>query len=155
MALPWSEDGKEALETVLRELTKEGIQPGDRRQFKAVAAAQAFAWLNGADRVEPEHLEILQHVLWNDPQEQPEKVAQFIAIATGAGMRVNQLLLEAEQILAVADVRNLAQAATATTKLGEIDKQLGTLKGNGRMEAARAYVKDQIRKIRLASIEAI
>ena len=41
LALPWSEDGKEALEAVLRKLTKEGIQPGDRRQFKAVAAAQA------------------------------------------------------------------------------------------------------------------
>ena len=156
LALPWSEDGKEALEAVLRELAKEGIQPGDRRQFKAVAAAQAFAWLNGADRVEPEHLEILQHVLWNDPQEQPEKVAQVIArIANPAGMRVNQLLLEAEQILAAADVRNLAQAATATAKLAEIDKQLATLKGNGRIERARAYVKDQIRKIRLASIEAI
>ena len=79
MALPWSKDGQEALETILRELAKEGIQPGDRRQFKAVACAQAFAWLNGAERVEPEHLEILAHVLWDDPQEQPEKVARVIA----------------------------------------------------------------------------
>ena len=43
-------------------------------------------------------------------------------------MRVNQLLLEVEQILAATDVRNLAQAATATAKLAEIDKQLATLK---------------------------
>ena len=40
MALPWSEDGQEALEAILRELAKEGIQPGDRRQFKAVACAR-------------------------------------------------------------------------------------------------------------------
>src|SRR5262249_55148306 len=30
--LPWSRDAKDALETILSELGKEGIQPGDRRQ---------------------------------------------------------------------------------------------------------------------------
>src|SRR5262249_43438854 len=43
MGLPWSGEGKEALEQVLRELHKEGVQVGDRRQFKAVGACQAFA----------------------------------------------------------------------------------------------------------------
>ncbi|MFO0881286.1 MAG: AAA family ATPase [Gemmataceae bacterium] len=156
LAQPWSSEGKEALEVILRELAKEGIQPGDRRQCKAVRIAQAFAWLHGASRVEPEHLEILQHVLWDDPCEQPQKVAQVIArIANPVGMRVNQLLLEVEQILAETEVRNLAQAATAAAKLGEIDRTLGTLKGNGRLERARAYVKEQIKRIKLASIEAI
>ena len=70
-------------------------------------------------------------------------------------MRVNQLLLECEQILSSADTRHLAQAATATAKLGEIDRQLGALRANGRVERARAYVKEVIRKIKVASIEAI
>lgn len=154
--LPWSDEGKQALEAILRELAKGGIQPGDRRQFKAVGATQAFAYLNEADRVQPEHLEVLAHVLWDDPVEQPEKVAQVVAkVANPVGMKINQLLLEAEQILAAADVRNLAQAATATAKLSEIDKQLGSLKGNGRLERARAYLREQIKKIKLASIEAI
>jgi MoxR-like ATPase len=153
MALPWTKEGKDALETILRELAKEGIQPGDRRQFKAVGAAQAFAYLNGAENVEPEHLEILRHVLWEDPQEQPEKVAQVIAkIANPVGMRVNQLLLETEQILNLTDSRQLSQAALATAKLSEIEKQLATLKKDGRVEKARTYVKEQIRKVRLASI---
>ena len=52
-------------------------------------------------------------------------------------------------------MRNLAQAATATAKLGEIERQLGSLKGDGRVERARAYVKEQVRKIKVASIEAI
>jgi MoxR-like ATPase len=156
LSLSWSAEGKEALETVLRELSREGIQPGDRRQFKAVKVAQAFAWLNGATKVEPEHLEVLQHVLWDDPCEQPQKVAQVIAkIANPVGMRVNQLLLECEQVLANTDVRNLAQAATAAAKLGEIDRQLSTLRGNGRLGRARAYVTEQVRKIKLASIEAV
>ena len=45
-----------------------------------------------------------------------------------------------ESVLAATDVRNLAEAAKAAAKLGEIDKQLSTLSGNGRVEKARVYV---------------
>src|SRR4051794_8075974 len=156
MKLPWTDEAKQALEQIVRELAKEGVQPGDRRQFKAVGVARAFAWLGGAERVEPEHLEVLQHVLWDSPEEQPEKVAQVIArVANPTGMRLNQLLLECEQVLASTDVRNLSQAASAAAKLGEIERQLAALKGDGRVDRARAYVKEQVRKIKVASIEAI
>ena len=64
---------------------------------------------------------------------------QVIArVANPVGMRVSQLLLEVEQIVAGADVRNLAEAAKAAAKLAEIDKQFATLAGNGRVEKARA-----------------
>jgi MoxR-like ATPase len=153
--LSWSPEAQAALEQILYELAQEGVQPGDRRQFKAVGVAQAFAYLNGAIRVEPEHLEILQHVLWDAPEEQPAKVAQVVAkVANPAGMKVNQLLLEAEAVLAATDVRQLAQAATATAKLGKIDKQLAALGAHPRAARARAYVKDHVKRIKLASIEA-
>lgn len=130
--------------------------PGDRRQFKAVGVARAFAWLSGAERVGPEHLEVLQHVLWDAPEEQPAVVARVIArVANPAGMRLNGLLLEAEQVLAGADGRDLARAAAATAKLGDIDKQLAALKGNGRADRARAYVQEQVRQLKLASLDAI
>lgn len=155
-ALPWSANAKEALEAILRELAKEGVQPGDRRQFKTVGVVQAFAWLAGADEVQPEHLEVAQHCLWDDPLEQPQTAARVIArVANPVGMRVTQLLLEAEAVLAGADVRNLAEAAKAAAKLSEIDKQFAALKGNSRVEAARAYLKDQLKKLKLASIEAV
>lgn len=155
-ALPWTDAARDALEAVLRDLAKEGVVPGDRRQYKAVGVAQAYAWLAGAAAVEPEHLEVLAAVLWDDPQEQPEKVAQVIArVANPVGMRVNQLLLEVEAVTASADLRNLAAAATVTAKLGEIAKQLAALKGNGRLDKARAYVAAEIKRIKLASIEAI
>ena len=156
MSLPWSAAAREALETVIRELAREGVQPGDRRQVKAVAAARAFAWLHGAGQVEPEHLEVLAAVLWDDPQEQPQTCARIIAkVANPVGMRVNQLLLEVEQILTGADVRNLTEAAKAAAKLGEIDRQLAGLTGNGRVERSRTYVRDQLRRLKLASLEAI
>jgi MoxR-like ATPase len=154
--LPWSSEAKQSLETILRDLAKEGIQPGDRRQFKTVGVVQAYAFLCGADEVAPEHLEIAAHTLWEDPIEQPQKVVQVIGrIANPAGMRVTQLLLEAEQVLAGCDVRNLSEAAKAAAKLAEIERQFAGLSGNGRVERARSYVKDQLRKLKLASIEAI
>ena len=155
-AMAWSDDAREALEAVLKELAKEGVQPGDRRQFKTVGVVRAFAYLNGADDVRPEHLEVAAHCLWDDPTEQPQKVAQVIArVANPTGMRVNQLLIEAEEVLATADVRNLADAANAAAKLAEIDRQFAGMAGNGRLDRARAYVKDQLKKLKLASIEAI
>ena len=155
-ALPWSAGAKEALDTILTELAKEGVRPGDRRQFKTVGAVRAFAYLNGADEVRPEHLEVAQHCLWDSPEDQPQKVAQVIAkIANPTGMRVTHLLLEVESVLAATDARNLAEAAKAAAKLGEIDRQLSALSGNGRAEKARAYLKDQLKRLKLASLEAV
>lgn len=155
-ALPWTAEAKEALGSVLAELAQEGVRPGDRRQFKTVGAVRAFAYLCGADDVRPEHLEVARFCLWDDPHEQPSKVAQVIAkIANPPGMRVAQLVLEAEGVLAATDARNLADAATAAAKLAEIDKQLAGLSGTGRVEKARRYLKDQLKKLKLASIEAV
>lgn len=155
-SVPWSGAAKEALEVVLSELGREGVRPGDRRQFKTVGAVRAFAYLNGADEVRPEHLEVAQHCLWDDPHEQPQKAAQVIArVANPTGMRVTQLLLEVESVLAATDARDLAGAANAAAKLGEIDRQLAGLSGHGRLEQARAYLKEQLKKLKLASIEAV
>ena len=132
------------------------MRPGDRRQFKTVGVVRAFAYLCAASEVQPEHLEVAQHCLWDDPAEQPRKAAQVIArVANPTGMRVTQFLLEAEGVLAAADVRSLAEAAKAAAKLAEIERQLAGLRGNGRLEQARAYLRDQLRKLKLASIEAI
>ena len=155
-AVPWSTDAKQALETILRELAKEGVQPGDRMQYKTVGVVQAYAYLCGADEVAPEHLEIAANTLWEDPIEQPQKVVQVISrIANPTGMRVNQLLLEAEQVLGACNVRDLADAAKAAAKLAEIERQFSMLKSNERLERARTYVKEQLRKLKLASIEAL
>ncbi len=155
-SLPWTDEAWEALDTIIVELGKAGIIPGDRRQYQSVGAARAFAYLRGADRVEPDHLEILAHVLWDDPTEQPDKAAQIIArIANPSGMQVNSLILKAEDILATANVKELAQAAIATTKLGEIAKTLGTLThANGRAQKAQEYVRAEIKRIKLATVDA-
>ena len=156
MATPWTAEAKEAYETVLAELAKEGVKPGDRRQVKTVGIVRAFACLNGAHEVRPEHLEIAAFSLWDDPVEQPAVAARVIArIANPPGMRVSALLLEAEDILADADPRDLAKAAAAAAKLGEVDRRLGELGGDSRAVKVRSHVREQIRKLRLASLAAV
>jgi MoxR-like ATPase len=153
--LPWSDAAKEALVAILSELAREGIQVGDRRQYKAVAAARAAAWLAGSPEVLPEHLEVLQHILWDDPAEQPEKASQVVArIANPAGMQVAGLLVEAEQVIAATNVRDLASAAGGAAKLGEIEKKLAGL-ASPKAASAREYVRDEIKRIRKASLESI
>jgi MoxR-like ATPase len=152
--LKWSAAAREAMETVLRELRKEGVQPGDRRKLRAVQVAKAFAWLSGADLVQPDHLEILAAVLWDDPVEQPAVCSRVIAkIANPVGMRVNAALLETEQIINGTDPRKLDEAAKAAAKLGEIDKGLAPLAGNNRADKARRYVAEKMKALKLAAVD--
>ena len=112
--------------------------------------------LSGAGEVQPEHLEVAAHCLWDAPEEQPRKAAEVVArVANPTGMRVNQLLLECEQLVAGCDVRNLSSAATAAAKLGEIDRALAGLKADPRVARARSHVREQVKKLKLASLEAV
>ena len=155
-SIPWSMEAKEAFETVLKELAKEGVRPGDRRQVKTVGAVRASAWLAGDEVVMPEHLAVAVHALWDDPVEQPAVAARIVAkVANPVGMRVNQLLLEVEEVIAGTEIRNLSEAAKAAAKLAEIDRQLAGLKGHGRIGPARAHLREQLRQLKLASIESI
>lgn len=87
MDLTWTSETEEALHSILDELNHDGIFPGDRRLVKCTKIFRAKAWLDGAEEVLPEHLEVLSHVLWVDPQEQPEhaeKIVTKIANPLGA-----------------------------------------------------------------------
>ena len=153
-AVPFSDEAKTAFLDILKALATEGIVPGDRRQYKAVNVCRAAAYLSGSDCVRPEHLEILAHVLWDDPIEQPEKAARVVArIANPAGMAVNQYLLETESIMDGTDVRNLGQATDADSKLREILAKLEVLGDHPKAVKASGYVRDRLRALRIALAE--
>jgi MoxR-like ATPase len=139
----------------LHELKREGVQPGDRRVRQSVGAVQAYAWLNEAATVESDHLEVLMHCLWDDPQEQPKKCAEIVAkIANPVGAKVNQLLMEAEEVTSKANLKDLGQAASAAKKLSEINKQLKGLTG-ARAKSAQEHVAATIKAVKLATVEAL
>jgi MoxR-like ATPase len=154
-ALSWEQDAKDSFLAILHELKREGVQPGDRRVRQSVGAVQAYAWLNEAATVESDHLEVLMHCLWDDPQEQPKKCAEIVAkIANPVGAKVNQLLMEAEEVTSKANLKDLGQAASAAKKLSEINKQLKGLTG-ARAKSAQEHVAATIKAVKLATVEAL
>lgn len=155
MGLPWTDDAKRALWDILEGLNREGIFPGDRRIFKSVGAARASAYLNGGDAVQPEHLEVLMHVLWDDPEEQPLKCEKVVArIANPHGMKVMEIHQNAM------DVENEAEKALSgtlpahnregtiqgvLTKLGEYKTELRVLAQDVRRDKVMDYIDDAIK----------
>jgi MoxR-like ATPase len=153
--MPWSQDAMDAAETILTTLAAEGIRPGDRRQFKAVGVAKAAAWLDDAAEVRPDHLEVWASVLWDDPAEQPQKTAEIVAkIANPVGAEIGSAMIEAEQVIAACDVRDLAKAAVASKKLQEIEKKLGGI-GHPRAAKAKDYVTGERKRIMKAATESL
>jgi MoxR-like ATPase len=133
-------DAWDALSRILDELNTEGIFPGDRRQRKSVMAAKAYAYLCGAEEVEPEHLEILAHVLWEDPTEQPKKTGQIVArIANPIAHAINEKLAQ------VTDVLKKNKATDAVPKLQQIQKELKQMADHPRKEMALAIVSKEIK----------
>ena len=143
LEIPWTDEAKEALWEIIKEAEKEGIHTGDRRKRKAPSAAQAFAFVCGDSEVKNEHLEILSHVLWSDPIEQPSKVGRIIGkIANPLAMKLNSYLSEANQIVKEFDKHDINSSAMATSKLEEIRGNILNLEGNGRAERAAAKVEE-------------
>ena len=153
--LVWSKEAKQALESILDELARQGVKPSDRRQFKSVSIVQAYAWLNGAEEVQPEHLEILTHVLWVDHEEAAKVRAVIMQVAAPIGMKVSGLIGETEQILSSVNTKDLGATATAASKLSEIQKSLKAMKEHPKALAAIAYVKEKITELRLKSLDSI
>jgi MoxR-like ATPase len=153
--ISWSKEAKVALESILDELSRQGVKPSDRRQFKSIAVVQAYAWLNGGDEVLTEHLEILQHVLWSDQDESAKVRSVIMQIAAPISMKVNGLISESEQILAGVNPKDLGATATAASKLSEISKSLKAMKDHPKALVAVAYVKEQITQLRLKSLDSI
>ena len=153
--LVWSKEAKQALESILDELARQSVKPSDRRQFKSVSIVQAYAWLNGAEEVQPEHLEILTHVLWVDHEEASKVRSVIMQIAAPVGMKVSGLIGETEQILSSVNTKDLGATATAASKLAEIQKSLKAMKEHPKALAALGYVKEQLTQLRLKSLDSI
>jgi hypothetical protein len=62
--------------------------------------------------------------------------------------------MECEQIIAGTDLRDLSATATACKKLSEVHKKLGAL-GGSKATLGAGHVAAEIRRIRLATVEAL
>ncbi len=99
--LAWAAEAEDCFEQVWRELRLAGVRPGDRRCVKTRLVVQAFAWLQGADRVRPEHLKVARHTLWDDPAEGPKLARSVIdPLVDPAGFKAGELERQADELLA-------------------------------------------------------
>ena len=154
--LDWSKEAMDALENILQDLAREGVVVGDRSQVKSVGLVRAYAWLQGASEVFPEHLEVLQHVLWTEPSKEPARVKSVILKhASPTGMKVSGLLTEAQEVIEGCNPSDLAQSAIAAAKLHEIQKKLSAWKTSGTVTEALDFIKEQIHQLRLRSLDSI
>ena len=74
------------------ELLKAGIIASDRRWRQSIGLIQAQAWLNGHQAADASDVTILQHVLWNEPD-------QRLPVAKAVLMLVSPYDQEAQDIL--------------------------------------------------------
>lgn len=130
------------IETILKlrqALGSDGVRPSDRRLRQAVSVLQAQAWLEGRDEIEDEDLLVLQHVFWNEPEEQRKVASKVICVAVPALKGLFEMLdVAATQLTVVQDTRQTADARLeASAKLRKLhDKAKREAKGAGKQGAA-------------------
>ena len=141
--LPFTAKAVTGFEKIIQELKSAGIHPSDRRKVKSPGVAQASAYLAGSDRVELEHLDVLAHVLWDDPAEQPEAAAKIVMrIACPDAVEAVKFIGECDSIRSSVNIRDRVNIATALDKTYDVKKRISALKDGVRKNQALARVED-------------
>lgn len=149
MQLPFTANAKDVLKNILVRLQGEGIKVGDRRMRWSVSVAKANAYLQGAQAVEPEHLEALAHVLWSEPVEQPAKAAALILkLANPAAAQITKYLGEAQDIVgSIAKDADTGTIVAQAKKLNEIKSKLEGLKDSDRKTVALEFINEHAKEL--------
>lgn len=152
--ITWSDDAEKALMEILIELQKQGFRVGDRRKRKAPRIVQAYAWLLGASEVTPDHLEVLQHVLWEN-HDDFKKVSEIILKkANPDQVAIVDAIVAAERITNETDFSNTNSLVKSAGELDAIVKQLEKFSAAGSAKAVEALrrVREAKSKIMKAAI---
>jgi len=139
-----------------RELERDGITFGDRRWVKCVRLLQASAYLSGADAVDEEHVDILEHALWSTREDRAKisaivakiaspHVAEASELADAALLQAAELMKASEKDGVDADAvyRAMTVLRTAGVKIGKSAEQLREgSRQREKLEAMRATLRD-------------
>ena len=111
-------------------LTTAGVLASDRRYRQSLSVLKAAALLEGRDRVTHRDLIWLEHILWNEPEEQRKVLEVLSEMTTGFIDEARKLRRQAEEIQAYAkrdwpDESSRERALLeAHTKLEELHRRL-------------------------------
>jgi len=92
----------ETFADIRSKLRQENIEPSGRRLDNAVKLLQASAWLDNRTQVEAEDLEVLIHVLWDEPSQIPAVKRIVLQAADPNWQKALELFEAAEKVAAEA-----------------------------------------------------
>lgn len=137
------------LDKIDEELERIKIRPSDRRWPLTGKILRAYAYIKGSRTVLPEHLEVLAHMLWMEPIEEPMKVFRIVSkIANPLALELNDHITNANTIVANTDL----SATEADKKLKGIAKELekltmGAVVADPRVQRAREHLEACIKTV--------
>jgi succinate dehydrogenase/fumarate reductase flavoprotein subunit len=101
-------------------------------------------------------LEVLSHVLWSEPIEQPAKAAALIMKRCNpAAAQIQKLLGEAEDIVGNTNPKQLDECIASIKKLQEIHAKLDAMKESERRNAALEFADEHIKNLKVAATAGI
>jgi len=79
-----------------------GIRASDRRWHDAVSLLRAHAWLRGATVATADDLAILEHVLWDAPDQRPEVARTVLGVVSPLALEIRKVMDSAHAIYTTA-----------------------------------------------------
>lgn len=147
-----TEEAAEVMRVIRKELNDANIRVGDRRARKSAKLVRAAAWLEGASQIEPAHLDVLQHCLWEDPIEQPRIAAQVVMRhANPSGLKLVEIMTAVESL--TVDRSSFSALLGGINKLEALEKQLKTLPESPRVKSSLKYVGQKLMPLKKRSLE--
>ncbi len=145
------------LDTVIelrRDLTREGIVASDRRFKQAMAVVRAHALLHGRTVATAEDLKVLQHIMWDDP----EQIGNVRKVVMDVVDPFARKIIEYREI--IADYERMldgkidqADAQEIMSKLKDIENELKQLEkmalSAGKDTTELEEISDKIRELKL------
>lgn len=148
---------------IRRQLNRAGVLASDRRYRQSIAVLKAAALLDERGKVDHRDLVWLEHMLWNDPEEQRKVLEVLSSMHSGMLEDVRKLSRQAEEIEAYArrswptEADRQRALIEAHTKLEEINRRFHTmcdqLKERGRDQTELTREGEKILQIQRGLLE--
>jgi MoxR-like ATPase len=107
-----------------------GIVTSTRKHDQLVELLRCYAYASGAKEVDDDHLELLEHVLWNRPSERPLIRAALKKFADPLVTKANEILSAARNLFNDLPQRPDGQSAGVWMReVGAVDLQLQEMEG--------------------------
>jgi MoxR-like ATPase len=133
-------------------LNAKGVIASDRRYRQSLDLLRARAVLAGRESCASEDLQILEHVLWSEPNERAEVQEALRALSFGQDDEAQRLLFQAREVAELARAEEsepAAMRAEALSKLHDLSRRLDALlrdvAGRGKKPERVAACRDEVR----------